>query len=354
MFARKPWLGGVLLVLGLPAAGAAQGPGLPAAPVVVPAAPAPELGRPVPIPPPAPTTPLAWTPPPPPAAPTVDPGPNGWAPYEPPSAPPGFFFDVEIDLTQPVLKNKITNDQGVLPSGNMLHVPRADLDLTVSPKFEIGYRLPDSSGLFAGSYRFLTSEGTNVQNIGGANFDTKSRVNLQVWNLDYGTTPYEVAPNWKISWRVGASLTDLFFDSRIQNAALLQQASNTYIGSGPHGRLDVERRVSAVPGLSLFGRLDGSVLIGQINQRFREEALQEDGSTLTSTGFARHTQSVPTLLLQAGVSYVPPIFTNVTFTTGYQFEDYWYLGQFNTNATPGTSRGEYYSHSWFLRAQVDF
>jgi hypothetical protein len=377
MLARKPLPGGMLLVLTLTVlsgttAVRGQGSGLPPAPVAFvppPAPPQPELGRPIPIaPPPAPApapgpapaplapapTPLTWTPPPPPPHPTTDPGPNGWAPYEAPSVPPGFFFDLEINVLLPVLKNKITNDNGVLPSGNQLNVPRADLDVTVSPKFELGYRLPDSAGLFAGSYRFTTSEGTGVQTIGGADFNTRTRLNFQVWDLDYGTTMYEVAPEYKIGWRIGARLADIFFDSRIQNTPLMQQASNTYIGTGPHARLDVERRIGAIQGLSLFGRLDGSVLIGQINQRFREEAAQEDGSTLVSTGFARHSQSVPNLLLQAGLSYVPPIFTNVTFTTGYQFEQYWYLGQFNSGGMPGTSRGELWTHGWFLRGQVDF
>ena len=99
---------------------------------------------------PATQTPLTYAPPPA-LAPTVDPGPNGWAPYEPPSSPPGFFFDVETVLLLPVLRDRITNDTGLTPSGNQLHVPSVSLDLTVSPEIEFGYRLPDSAGYFAGS-----------------------------------------------------------------------------------------------------------------------------------------------------------------------------------------------------------
>ena len=280
--------------------------------------------------------------------------PERLAAYEPPSAPPGYFFDIETVLLLPVLKDRITNDFGVAPSGNKLQVPSVALGLTVSPTFEFGYRLPDSAGFFAGSYRFVSSQGTGTSDFDGAAFATRTRVDLELFDLDYGTTMYEVAPNWNIGWRIGASVQNIFFDSRIQNGSITQQASNNYFGSGAHGRFDVERRIEAVRGLSLFGRIDANVLIGELTQRFREDDVLANGSTVTSIADFRHSQSVPTLLVQVGVSYIPPIFTNVKFTTGYQFEDYWYLGQFNTNATPGSSRAELQTQGWFLRGQVDF
>ena len=36
------------------------------------------------------------------------------------------------------------------------------------------------------------------------------------------------------------------------------------------------------------------------------------------------------------------------------FEDFWYLGQFNSNGTPGTSRAELQTQGWFFRGEVDF
>jgi hypothetical protein len=350
---------GVMLVLALtamPGPGAyGQAPTSPAqpAPFLSPDQSAPALGRPVPLAPDQVPTPLAYTPPPL-LVPTTDPGPNGWAPYEPPSSPAGYFVDAEIAVLFLDLKDKISNDFGVTPSGNILHVPTVSLGTTVSPKIEFGYRLPDSAGYFAVSYRFVVAEGDGTQTFDSSPFDTRTRLDLQIFDLDYGTAMYEVAPNYKIGWRIGARLENIFFDSRIRNAVLEQQASNSYLGSGPHFRLDGERKFDIVQGLSLFGRLDGAVLIGQIKQRFQEDEVQSNGSTLESDALYRHSQSVPTLLVQAGLSYVPPILPYVTITTGYQFEGYWYLGQFNTNGTPGTSRAQLYSNGWFLRAQVDF
>jgi hypothetical protein len=338
---------GILTVLPGPAL-FAQTPG-----PLIPPDPAPGLGRPVPLAPEQVPSPLTYTLPPPLVPPTNDPGPNGWAPYEPPSSPAGYFVDAEIAVLFPDLHDKITNDVGLTPSGAMLHVPTVSLGVTVSPKFEFGYRLPDSCGFFAVSYRFIAAEGSGDQVFGGAAFATRTRLNLQIADLDYGTAPLEVSPNLKIGYRIGIRLADIFFDSSLSSPTLIQQASNSYLGAGPHGVIDAERRIEAVQGLSLFGRLDGAVLVGQLKQKFHEYAAQP-GGTLASDEEFRHTQSVPNLVVQAGVSYVPPILPNLKLTTGYQFEGYFFLGQFNTNGTPGNSRATLYTNSVFLRAEYSF
>ncbi len=52
--------------------------------------------------------------------------------------------------------------------------------------------------------------------------------------------------------------------------------------------------------------------------------------------------------VRLGVSYVPPAVPNLRFSAGYQFEQWWYLGQL------GDSRGELHSNGGFLRAEWDF
>src|SRR5262249_39782324 len=210
-----------------------------------------------------------------------DPGPNGWGPVDEWSKAPGVFFDAQLALVKPVLKNRIGNDTPLPGSGVMLHVPSVDLDFVASPTFEIGYRFCDSAGYVALAYNFLGCEGTGPVVMNGVPFDTRTRVNINTIDLDYGTTPYEFAPRYTLSWRIGARISDVFFDSRIQNGVFLQQASNDFFGAGPHGRLELERRIVPLPGLALFGRLDGAVLIGQIQQPFRQEAplLGPEGST---------------------------------------------------------------------------
>jgi hypothetical protein len=203
----------------------------------------------------------------------------------------------------------------------------------------------------------MTTSGNGSSVSDGLPINVHTSVDEFVLDLDYGAAPFEVAPHWSLAWRLGARLTDVYFDPSIQNVALSQQASNEFIGAGPHARLDVERSFDFVRGLAVFGRLDAAVMIGQIRQNYTESILQADGTYHTTTTSARHSQSVPNLLLQAGISYVPPILTNFKITTGYQFEQYWYVGQLGlippTNGMSG-SHGELWSHGWFLRGQYDF
>jgi hypothetical protein len=266
-----------------------------------------------------------------------------------------LFFTAEISVLQPALKNRIGNDTP-LPVGGLIRVPSVSLDTTVSPMFEVGYRLPDSCGQFSVGYRFFASEGNGSRDVNGVTVPIRTRADLNVIDLDYGTAPFEVAPLWDLSWRLGARIADVFFDSRAGTPGAQQQASNDFFGGGAHGRLDVERRIVPIPGLALFGRLDGAVVIGQIQQRFSAQATQPDGTLVSSSLTAHRAQAVPMLGVELGLSYVPPICRNLKFTTGYQFEQIWYLGQLGENAdgSQPSSRGELWTHGWFLRGQVDF
>ena len=67
---------------------------------------------------------------------------------------------------------------------------KPSLDWTVAPRFELGYRFPDSFGDFSASYRFLTSEGRGTAiNAFGA-FDVRSRLDLNQLDLDYGSARF--------------------------------------------------------------------------------------------------------------------------------------------------------------------
>src|SRR5262249_1598328 len=144
------------------------------------------------------------------------------------------------------------------------------------------------------------------------------------------------------------------FDSRASQDGFTQQASNNFFGAGPHARLDVERRLDLMPGLALFGRLDGAVVIGQVQQRFRAE-VGGDGGVMTDVVSQRRTQSVPVLNVQAGLSYTPWGFNNLHFTTGYTYEHYWYVGRIGIDSAGNISgsRAEFWSQGWFLRGQID-
>jgi hypothetical protein len=339
-----------------------QGPDLPPGPVPLPApraadAPAATLAPPTPV---LPVTPPHVPPPPPDTLFAVpDPGRDGWGPYGPPSPPPGFFCDVDLQVIRPVLLNRIINDTP-LPNGATLQVPSADLNWTVAPWFEVGYRLPESWGFVAASYRFFSSDGSTTEppGEGGLISAVHTRAALNMADVDYGTTPYSFAPRWDWSWRTGVRYGNVFFESRAQNDAANQESSDYFTGFGAHARLDLQRHVAEVPGLALWTRFDGLVLLGRISQKFRDLETAPDGTQSFNAFEQNSTQAVPTLLLQAGLAYTPPGRDNLHFNVGYLYERWWYVGQVGFSATSGgaisRSHGEIGAQGLFLRAQVDF
>jgi hypothetical protein len=101
--------------------------------------------------------------------------------------------------------------------------------------------------------------------------------------------------------------------------------------------VDLDYRFRQLPGLALFGRADGAVLVGQIQQRFHDLTMDEE----TIATF-RRSESVPILHLEAGLTYTPPRLPNLHFTTGYQFENWWYLGQLDPSRLSLTVQGVFF------------
>jgi Legionella pneumophila major outer membrane protein precursor len=318
---------------------------LPPAPVPVDAGPPPPpvLGRPAPFPGPT-------APPPPPPSPFArpDPGRNGWV--DAPSGAEGPFFNVELDFLKPTVKSRLSGVV-VFPDGSTdtVQAPQADLDWSVAPRFEMGYRFADGFGDLSVGYRFLVSEARTDIPTAFGDSQLRSRLDLNQIDLDYSSARFSPAPFWDLKWRVGARLADVYFDSR-QNvggfAAL--QSSNNFFGAGPHFGMDAERRFGLVPGLSAFGRLDGAVLVGRVHQRFEEDLAVGDGTFFPGESTQQRTQSVPVLTLQDGLSYTPKKMEFVHFTTGYQFERWWNIGRING------STGELTDQGVFLRAEFDY
>lgn len=292
-------------------------------------------------------SPLSYTqppPPPPPPAPLADPFPGAFVPA---TEVGGGFVAVDVAYVKTTLKFGLVSPTPLGTLGQTVQPPGVDLPWVVSPTFEAGYRLPGGDA-FVFSYHFLVAEGTGLANdpIGGQ-AQVRTRLDLQVFDLDYALPVYQVAPRLDLSTRLGARLADVFFDSRSVNDAGLRQASNEFFGAGIHGRLDLRYGIDLLPGLSIFGVLDGAVLIGHSQQKFQ---LQSDfGEFLEISKMKqRGNRTVPTVKAQAGFTYAPPALPGLSFTSGYEYEQYFSVGDV------GPSSGEFYSHGWFMRVRYDF
>jgi hypothetical protein len=281
-----------------------------------------------------------------------DPGRNGWGLYDWPSLPENFFADVEIDILKPHLKAALTNSVS-FPNGSQATVqpPMAQVGWTAAPRIEVGWFIQPSLGYFALSYRGFATDGRqDVTALDGTPFALRTRLDVNQVAFDYGTVPYSYAPRWYAAGRIGMAVGDVFFDNRAVSAVQNLYASNTYYGAGPHVRLDLWREFNLMPGLSVFAQPDLMVLVGQIHQRYNEQDINPDGSTVTGFFIQRKTQTVPVLTLRTGLSYTPAGLSNWRFMAGYEFEEWWFVGQIDGLPT----RGQFNTNGVFLRAFVTF
>ena len=326
---------------------AAQAPPLPPALVPV-AGPTAVLGPPTGQPPLSPPATLLTPPPPLPPTDLVSPpvlAPEPW-PDAPPDGPAGFVVAAELGLVVPHVKNRLTGAVPFPGFGDVtVLVPGAELNVTGAPRLELGYRMPEGFGEFLLSYRFLASDGDGAvrsfEGVGTAS--VRSRLDLNVFDLDYASREYSPAPHWDMKWRVGARLANVYYDSRELGVFGSQRVSNRFVGAGPHLGLDLWRHLF-VPGLSLYFRGEGALAVGRTRQGY-ELVFGDIGGAAS----ACETRAVPTLNVQLGLAWTPggcgP--SGLRFSGGYQYEHWWYLGF-------GDSRAELSDQGGFFRAEFNY
>ena len=126
-----------------------------------------------------------------------------------------MFFSTELQFVAPAVANRLSNTV-VLPDGTTrtIAIPGQPLDFTVSPLLEVGWRLPDHTGQFSFGYRFLTTQGTSSETVGGVETGFRSRFDFNELNFDYGTAPWEFEPHWFLQARIGARVSWTYYDTR--------------------------------------------------------------------------------------------------------------------------------------------
>ncbi|MFO0876513.1 MAG: Lpg1974 family pore-forming outer membrane protein [Gemmataceae bacterium] len=344
-----------------------------------PGAPAPPVPPGPPPPPPTPpaqgwTTPVSDYPPPPVCPPPGYGPPPGYVPQPgygppPPVVPPGQrikptvvtegpFFMAEFAIGYP------TFQIGVSDTPTLTDVPALSLTPVtpssyISPTFEVGYRFATFGDYIAFNYRFINTDtnSTVVYTPPGAAYPTETHFWLNQFNLDWGLDyRRNLTALWSVGTRIGAQALNLGYSTQTQKGATSYEITSNFWGGGPHGRLDLERRFGFFPDLGIVGRADGALLIGSNHATstvtrpaaLGVPALNSSSSTTVGRG-------IPTLNVQAGLSYSPEDIPGFSITGGYVYEHWWSVGRMST--TEGNSffnTGQIYSHGWFIRGQFDF
>ena len=142
---------------------------------------------------------------------------------------PGWLFDVELGIMGSSVVERLgqTDPAGQIGvavpgtghTGDVVAVPMARLDWTVSPRFELGYRLPSGFGEVDVAYRFLLAEGSGSTPAGSmaspdAIATLNSHLNIHQGDLDYASRETSLGPCWGMKWCIGLRYADVFFDSR--------------------------------------------------------------------------------------------------------------------------------------------
>jgi hypothetical protein len=273
-----------------------------------------------------------------------------------PNQPPGLFAGIEADVVWPHIKNHLTAPVNIDGFTDTIHLTTQGLEGTGSPLFILGYRFAPGCGQFTASYRSLVTEGSrNIEDFDflGDGF-LKSRLNVNVVDLDYGSQDIPLASAspgqlWDLKFNAGARIAGVYFDSTASGFALGQHVSNNFFGAGPHLALDVRRYFPDFCGLALYGKVDTSVVIGQVHQHFTE-SFSPDGITFVSGSTTQSgTQAVPTLGIELGLSWTPVHTLRwLRFTGGYALEQWWDVGTTHGSSADLTYQG------LFLRTEMHF
>jgi hypothetical protein len=263
--------------------------------------------------------------------------------YHAPRESSGFFAGIETDLIGVHIKNRlvgtVTFSDG---STDTAHLTPAELDWTLSPRFNFGYRFSDDLGMAMVTYRFIATDGYAILSPfdQGGDGNLKSRLDVQVVDLDYVSHNHQFWSAFDMHWWAGVRLGSVFFDNRAIGQVADVEQSDYFFGAGPHLGGDLWWRLGA--GFGLYGKLDTSFPIGDVRQRFRESFLDStSGSVIEGLGSVRTTKAIPTLEMQAGVGW-NPIGDRLRVLVGYQFEQWWLIGDVDQSRAQLTSQGVFF------------
>jgi len=286
--------------------------------------------------------------------------------------PPGCFTDVELGIVDPHVKNKLLNIVAIGTNPpDFVHVPSAQLDWTVAPRLELGYRLPSGYGEFVFGYRFLATDGTETVFGADGPETLKSRLDINEWDLDYASREWSLWPHCDMKWRFGLRLQSIYFDSNVNEPFATAAAgsgifpgqtnvfgaatSNRFVGFGPHLGLELDHRFDEY-GVALYCKADGWISLGRLRQGFTEDStiVTPAGIPTSATTVNNTSHAVPQLNVEAGLRWQPPGWHYTYFFAGYTYEYWWNAGRNSDTFQPFPSRGELDDQGIVLRAEINF
>jgi hypothetical protein len=280
---------------------------------------------------------------------------------DPPALGPiGWFADVDIGILKPHLVNQQTLPI-TFPDGTSFQVGvnPSHLNWTVSPRFELGYRLPSGFGGIAVSYRNLTSQGS--EGVIGADGPAtlSSRLNANVIDLDWVSHEYVPWTICEMRIRFGLRYLNVYYDSQANEPFDEAAAGSTIFNQrttdstwvlGPHAGVDLRRRLSFW-GLAILGFVDFSEGWGRVRQNyFASSTTSASGSPQAGQESISTSVAVPVLTARLGLNWQPPSYPNIHLFAGYQLDYWWNIGRMGNF----TTFGYFFDSGILLRGEWNF
>lgn len=256
-------------------------------------------------------------------------------------------------------QNFISPPTASTPMSVLVGVDPAHLNWTVSPRFEVGYRLPSGFGGIALSYRFLVAQGS--QGVIGADGPAtlSSRLDYNLGDLDWVSNQYTPWHSLEMRVRIGLRYFNAYYDSSA-NEPFAEAAAGSGIVSqrttdntwviGPHGGIDLRRRLGFW-GLSVLGLLDISEGWGRVRQNyFATVTAGTDGLPQTAVQSISTSDAVPIFMGRLGLNWQPPSYTQFRLFAGYQLDYFWNVGRMGNF----TEFGYFFDSGVVLRGEWNF
>lgn len=273
-----------------------------------------------------------------------------------PGIPPGVTPAVQSSANQ----NFFTPPMASTLNSVNVGVDASHLNWTVSPRFELGYRLPSGFGGVSLAYRFLTAQGSDAVIGADGPATLTSRLNLNTGDLSWSSREYTPwGPNWELKVRLGVRYVDVYFDSRANESPVeaaagsniyFQRTTNSFWGLGASGAIQLDHQLGFW-GLRTSALIDFAQPFGRVRQGyFYSSTASANGPAQSANTFVSSSMTAPILTTQLGVGWQPPDYPTLRVFAGWQFEYWWDTGRL----LPFNELGYFFINGLVLRGEWNF
>jgi hypothetical protein len=273
---------------------------------------------------------------------------------------PGIPLGVPPSVQASPGQNFFTPPMSIAPRSVTVGVDASHLNWTVSPRFEVGYRLPSGFGGISLAYRFLAAQGSDAVIGADGPAVLSSRLDINTADLNWSSREYTPWGRfWDLRVRLGVRYVSVYFDSQANepfaeaaagSTLYNQRTTNSFVGLGAAGAVEVGRKLNFW-GLRASGLLDFAEPFGRVRQGyFYSSTTSANGAPHSAETHISSSMTAPIITTQLGLDWQPPAYPTFRLFAGWQFEYWWDVGR----ELPFSTLGYFFINGIVLRGEWNF